>query len=430
MDVNIHLDDLTPIGGLKINPSKLPKVKFPKDHPIETARQHILNNKLDMALECLEKYKPKNKEFAICQTIKLIIHLKKNEIKTALYYANELFLEKKTSPHRLYNLLEVALAAEQLYFAEYWSNTFEAEMCDNLVYLKNAILINLRLGNVSKAAKLSEDHCGKLVNKRTLRENEKHLINELATIVSKNQNLTLNVSWKQTKSNILSTKSNKKLIPVFTLPKSGTHYFRNIAKHLSEVDWHIVHVYQYKPLHFAQNKRALTIRDPRSMILSLKNYIDKSAVEYKKNGYVNSPAFDFLKFENWEKLSEEEKLIQIIEANDGESALFTRFYKSSLLESSLMKSSELTHICKFEDLCATKESKISNIQIQTLKDLLIFFELSLADETIADILEKSWGNSATFHKADPFAWKTELPRKIISRIEQKYGYFISDWGYD
>lgn len=426
--VDLSLKDLEPYGGLYVKPDTLPDVKFSKKHPIETARQYLSHDSLDLAKKSLDSYTPPKEEFAIYHSLRMIIFLKEGKTKKALFHANKLLFDDFTSVHRLTNLLEIAVAADQLFFAEYWSNNSENVMYNDLRYMKNAIIINLKLGNISKAIELSED-CLQYSKNQQLNQNEREVAKKLSDIVSKNQVIKADSSWKQNRSNILISSSNKKILPVFTLPKSGTHYIRNIASHLSEVDWHIVHVYQHKPLHFIKNKRVLTLRDPRSMILSLKNYVDKTVIEYENLGYVNSPAFDFLKFDEWSDLSENEKLIQIIEANDGDSALFNKFYRLSLLESSLIKDSDLTHICKFEDLCATEENKISNKQTQTLLDLLCFFEISVDDERVLQILEKSWGNSATFHKANPDAWKSALSKNIISKIEQKYGYFINDWGY-
>ena len=45
------------------------------------------------------------------------------------------------------------------------------------------------------------------------------------------------------------------------------------------------------------------------------------------------------------------------------------------------------------------------------------------------MLHESWGNSETFHSADPNAWKNDLSKNIIAKIEKKYGHFIEHWGY-
>ena len=61
--------------------------------------------------------------------------------------------------------------------------------------------------------------------------------------------------------------------------------------------------------------------------------------------------------------------------------------------------------------------------------LFDFFEIDIQKDRISKMLHESWGNSETFHSADPNAWKNDLSKNIIVKIEKKYGHFIEHWGY-
>ena len=427
--LDLCLQDLEPISSL-LNAGLLnPESIFSENHPICLAGRNFFLKQFDTAYCILDDYIPRRNEKIIFNTLLMVICLKKGNTEKAIFFAKKLFLTDESQPHRFLNFLELVVALGQYYFAEYWIKRFKANFSNNVFFLKNAVITYLNLGLIGKAVKLRDDYINGLIIEQGVQTKERDLLIRLKNMVSHSSIEKYNYSWYQNGSNILFSSDDRKTVPVFTLPKSGTHFLRNIAKHVPEVDWKIAHVYQHKAIHFMKNKLVVTIRDPRATILSLKNYVDKRVQEYDEKGFVNSPAFNFIHFDKWSQMNDEEKFNQIIDCSEEGSAIYTEFYHRAFFETSLMLYNDLAHICRFEDLCATKNGKISEKQIITLSELFDFFEIDIPKDRISKMLHESWGNSETFHSADPNAWKNDLSKNIIAKIEKKYGHFIEHWGY-
>lgn len=361
-------------------------------------------------------------------TSSMVSEISYGNIEKATFHASFLFQNFDFKPYRLDNLLQLLIIGKKFFSAEYFIKYFDNQIKDQSILWKKVIIIYLALDKFVDAETFFERN----INPRADKFPE--LVTELSSYLEQKRIKRLKIEWTQRSDQILTFKNTqgvtRKVIPVITMPKSGTHLFRNIAKQIEEVDWNIFHAYQHKPIHLMSNKSVLVIRDPRAIVLSLKNYINKASQHFEKNGFFESPSFDFMKFKEWNMLSEDEKLDAIVSDDISVLPHKSKFHRISYLEASRLMENETVYVSKFENLATLDDGNISESQVFELKGLLDFFDLHIDEDEIKNIYHKSWGNSDTFHKADPYLWKKEIPSKILEKIEAKLGFFIASWGYE
>ena len=220
---------------------------------------------------------------------------------------------------------------------------------------------------------------------------------------------------------------NKITIPIFTLAKSGTHFYRNIFKNLNECDSIICHSYQDITQRFFSLKKVVTIRDPRGFFYSLYNHINRDVKNFLQHRYHDSPSMVLSKIDKWVSMNKEEQYMSLI-LNDDNSVFKWEHLHKTLCYTEVLRCSDNVFISKFEDICTLDENK--EYQFKHLSKLFEFFEIKYNQQKIKEIYLNSWGNSKTFNTGDPYLWKKELSSNIQKLIEKKYGYFIHQWSYN
>ena len=406
---------------------------FQNDNKKEKSNFALINSALQKqdfsSLKTLLSTTPFFEKKLIClNTASMIDEISKGNLEKSIFHASRLFHSSSFKNYRFTNLIKLLVANSKIFSAEYYISQYESDARHERSIWEYTIAIYLAQDRFADAEKFFKNYV------EPYRKEHSVLINKLSALIEQKRMKRLHIEWMQSSTKILSSRNQdgdiKKIIPVMTMPKSGTHLFRNISKQIRNVEWNIFHVYQHKPIHLENSKSVLTIRDPRAIILSLKNYINKASLQFEKDGYFESPSFDFSKFSSWDRLSEIEKLEAIVNEDSKVLPHRSKIHHISYLEASRLMQQDNVYVCKFENLAKLKSGKISEIQISELDRLLQFFEVKYKEEELANFLRNSWGNSATFHKADPYSWQHQIPTNILDKIEDKLGFFIKLWGYN
>ena len=193
-----------------------------------------------------------------------------NNITSIINLANLLYLNLKY--YAVINLLE---SKKILLF-----NSFYA----NIILARNYNMVNEKLKSIN-AFKKARNLITKLNDKRFY-----HLIDQINIKINSLEEEYVQKIYDDKKikigsyfpvTNENSLKINDKItIPIFTLAKSGTHFYRNIFRNLNECDSIICHSYQDITQRFFSLKKVITIRDPRGFFYSLYNHINRERFAY------------------------------------------------------------------------------------------------------------------------------------------------------
>ncbi|NGX63717.1 MAG: hypothetical protein KR126chlam6_01130 [Candidatus Anoxychlamydiales bacterium] len=163
---------------------------------------------------------------------------------------------------------------------------------------------------------------------------------------------------------------------------------------------------------YPEVKKILLIRDPRDIIVSLVDFIDR-------DGTIVWPQLK-LADEEWMKLNRKEKIKAILNT--------THLIQSFNRIDKILNSCTNTYLCRFESLVDNY-----TCNIQTILDLATFLEEPITEEIAKNIAISSWGNkkSWTFFRGTKTRWIEDFDEEIIDLFKNnELNKKLIQWGYE
>lgn len=230
----------------------------------------------------------------------------------------------------------------------------------------------------------------------------------------------------------------------YTIPKSGSHlldcsirlmtgrvnYFFNPPKPLinivdckNRIDYlNSIHRYEMSHLPFHQGEMKLrqdlnckilfTVRDPRDVVLSFKDYIEK--------GFVLCP----WERKNWSKMTEDEKILFVIEKVHGVG--IRQIFERRLP----WGNSHLSYTVKFENLVGEKGGGTREAQMTELSNIADHIGVNISDGELNKVSENLFGWGGTFNKGKIGRWKGSFNELQKQRCKDLFGDIIILLGYE
>ncbi len=163
---------------------------------------------------------------------------------------------------------------------------------------------------------------------------------------------------------------------------------------------------------YPKAKKILTIRDPRDVIISLVDFIDKEGTKLW-------PQLR-LEYADWMKYNRKEKIKAILNTNH----LVISFERID----EIIRKCDNTYVCKFETLVSNQ-----SCNIEAILDLAAFLEIPITFNEASLIAQNSYGSnkSVTFYKGVSGRWKEEFDEelKLLFKRNQLSNYLFR-WGYE
>lgn len=219
---------------------------------------------------------------------------------------------------------------------------------------------------------------------------------------------------------------------VVTLPKSGTYFLVDLLPRLGIKRKKISHVLNSGngPALKPYQRAVMTIRDPRGFFVSLAHWCDIRCQHILEG---QDPIAQYMNMKpdhvpSWLGYSWNEKLRYLI-TEDERSIFFEWLIRPHLDRASAYLREDRIKTVRFEDLMAWNGDAASDMQIETIRQMARFFGISLAPEAIADALVATRGTSLTFFRGKAKAWQDEISPENAALIEERWGNYITDWGY-
>ena len=159
-------------------------------------------------------------------------------------------------------------------------------------------------------------------------------------------------------------------------------------------------------------KKILTIRDPRDIVVSLTDFIDK----------VGTGIWPQLRLENvdWKKYTRKEKIKAILKTNH----LVISFDRID----EIIAKCDKTYVWKFETFVTEK-----SCNIKAILDIAEFLEIPISYNDASLIAQNSYGSnkSRTFFKGISGRWKEEFDEEIKALFKQNpLNKYLLRWGYE
>ncbi len=170
-------------------------------------------------------------------------------------------------------------------------------------------------------------------------------------------------------------------------------------------------VYRYV-FDFPKAKKILTIRDPRDIVVSLVDFIDRFGTKVWPQVR--------LKYDDWMKYNRKEKIKAILKTTH----LIISFDRID----EIIKKCDRTYVCRFETLISNQYCNV-----EAILDLAEFLEISISYNEASLIAQNSYGSnkSRTFFKGRVGRWKEEFDEEIKALFKRNpLNKYLLRWDYE
>jgi hypothetical protein len=219
-------------------------------------------------------------------------------------------------------------------------------------------------------------------------------------------------------------------IPLFTLPKSGTHLIAKIFNTLN-VDHITQHIFEPANCQLMVKPNVpgvILIRHPKAFFVSLTRWSDKRCAE----GIEKSTTFPAYKdaslFAPWLNLSFEEKMTWLMTL-DSRSPYPARLISDHLRWVTDHRNLHLYDFITYESIIGAEGGGSRSAQLDTLAHLLEKWGQPRTSDEIVEGVLKSWGNSATFDKGNAGYWQGVFTPTLHEVFRRSWGDLPRIWGY-
>jgi len=182
------------------------------------------------------------------------------------------------------------------------------------------------------------------------------------------------------------------------------------------------HMYYNPPMHNLLKKRnfkpIIMLRDPRDVVLSWANYVQKEET-HLLFPYFSQKDFDFC-------------VICGIKGIDKETTGTRRQPPiSELIQRHYRWVTEAgAFLVRFEDVIGERGGGSKQTQVNLLKNLVEFFEIECNDKTINSICDDLFGGTYTFNKGMIGRWRDEFTEEHKQLFKEEAGPLLVDLGYE
>jgi len=162
-------------------------------------------------------------------------------------------------------------------------------------------------------------------------------------------------------------------------------------------------------------KLLLVIRDPRSVVLSLVDYIDRED---------SHPLHQCFK-----KIGSDEKFAAVIEGRQFSDKLELVNLKDRLLSILQWKNYPNAKIVRFEDLVGERGGSSDKVMLDTVRELVRYLGIHVSGKRLEKAGARLFGGTKTFYSGSIERWKSGLPPEALEKIRVKLGGLMDNYGY-
>lgn len=222
-------------------------------------------------------------------------------------------------------------------------------------------------------------------------------------------------------------------VTVTTIPKSGTHLLDKCIKMLLDYD--------------LESRSNLVLEDFKTLPSSVSNHLywvkhfhpttnecnDQSHLGSNPKIIINVRDFrdvvmssSFVKTqEKWETMSENQKIIQLIQDTDN---LSLQNQISQLIE--MLENCPSALLVRFENLIGPNGGGNLEIQKNEIQKIADYLEIPLSKKKLNHIVKNLYGKSATFNKGKMNSWKNAFDKNHKEEFKKIFGEYLIYFGYE
>lgn len=224
---------------------------------------------------------------------------------------------------------------------------------------------------------------------------------------------------------------------IATLPKSGTHLFRNLIDYLAEDRGTVIeldHIVMPNRPDFINSltPSIVTTRDPRGYFFSLLNWFNKQTSAFLSGEMRPEEAtryFEPHKAAAWAKMHNDERLFALI--YDTKSSLLVVSSRQSYDHILAAKSKPNCYVARFEDYSPAKSAaEFGPDTIEEYRRIFSHLGIPLTADYVRTMLMSTFGHSITWSDTPGDAWRMNVNASIQNAIVKLYEDVIDAFGYE